>query len=414
MIHKIILFTILFVVSLSSMAFDSKPERRKQQNPTVPAYFLIPLPYSKPGIGDGFLLMGNIANVAGSTADISILQITGDAGGTILHGKEIPLLSDWLSLEFNYQDITRANINRYSKRGMEGTNKEDFNILEIGFAKQLNTVLFLNFYNKRLNFYYSHSEGSYRIDAIKENNGAFIETLNFEDSYKQDAFTMELDFTDDYLDPRNGFRFGVSYENHAADGSNDADFYTLNFNLLAYVPMGKANTLVFNYYQSGAHVNRKGNTDPAAIRAELNTNCAPTDTDCLQAEQELVDNFINERTYGTASDLGGDERLRSYPGGRFKGAYSAFFGAEYRWNITQESTPFDYLIWKDVRTGIQAAFFAEAATVAETTSNLWDEIRYSVGVGIRLITGSGGVYRAEIASGNEGAEVIVIFNYPWH
>lgn len=126
-----------------------------------------------------------------------------------------------------------------------------------------------------------------------------------------------------------------------------------------------------------------------------------------------MDAFINERRYGTASDLGGDRRLRSYPGGRYKGAHTIFVGAEYRWNITQETTPFDYLIWKDVRTGIQAAFFAEAGSVAEVSSNLWNEVRYSDGVGFRLLTGSGDVYRADIAAGNEGTEITVLFDYPW-
>ena len=168
-----------------------------------------------------------------------------------------------------------------------------------------------------------------------------------------------------------------------------------------------------NYYQSDAHVRSQGNTDPAAIREELEANCAPTDTECLQAEQEIVDALINERTYGNANSLGGDLRLRSYPGDRFKGAHSAFIGAEYRWNFKQESTPFDYYIWKDVRTGIQAAFFAGIGTVSEKSNDLWKDKRYSFGTGVRLITASGGVYRADIATGDEGAEVTVIFDYPW-
>jgi len=414
MILKSTLFGLLVMVSFNSLAFDLNPERRKDQNPTVPAYFLVPLPYSKPGIGSGLLLLGNIANVGGSTADLNIVQVTGDAGGTFLHGEEIPLISDWLSLEFNYQDITRADINNYSIRGMNGTNKDDFNIIEVGFAKQLDTTLIFNFYNKRLNFYYAHSDGDFRLDAIKDNNGNLVETLNYETSTKGDAISVELDNTDDFLDPRNGLRFGLTYQNHAAGDANDVDYYVLDFKALAYIPMRKNDTLVFNYHRSDAHVNTKGNTDPTAIRAELTTNCAPADSACLQAEQELVDNFINERTYGTASTLGGDLRLRSYPGDRFKGAHSAFLGAEYRWNITEESTPFDYLIWKDVRTGIQAAFFTEAGTVAEVSSELWQKVRYSIGAGMRLITGSGGVYRAEIAAGDEGTEVIIIFDYPWY
>jgi hypothetical protein len=106
-------------------------------------------------------------------------------------------------------------------------------------------------------------------------------------------------------------------------------------------------------------------------------------------------------------------RLRAFPQSRYQGAHTAFVGAEYRWNINQEATPFDYFIWKDVRTGIQVAFFAELGSVSETSSNLWHETRYSVGTGLRLIAGSGAVYRADVATGTEGTQAIVIFNYPW-
>lgn len=33
--------------------------------------------------------------------------------------------------------------------------------------------------------------------------------------------------------------------------------------------------------------------------------------------------------------------------------------------------------------------------------------------GIRMIAGSGYVYRAEVATGKEGAELTVVFDYPW-
>ncbi|MDH5712270.1 MAG: hypothetical protein OEZ15_11510, partial [Gammaproteobacteria bacterium] len=197
------------------------------------------------------------------------------------------------------------------------------------------------------------------------------------------------------------------------DSLKEADFYTLNYNILAYFPLRKIDTLVLNYYQSDAHVRRQGDTDPANIRAEINANCAPADTVCLTTEQELVDNFISARKYGTAESLGGDLRLRSFPQGRYQGAHMAFLGVEYRWNFKQEAKPFDYFIWKDVRTGLQLAFFAEIGTVSETSSQLWDETRESYGAGFRLIAASGAVYRFDIASGSEGTEQIIIFEYPW-
>lgn len=411
-ITKTILFSLSFAVALNSFAFDIKPERRKNQDLTTPGYLVLPLPYSKPGIGKGFMLLGNIANVAETTADLSAILVTGDAGGTILYGEEIPLISDWLSMEFYYQDINKASINQYTKRGMEASNKNDFKIIEVGLAKQLSTTLVFNNYNKRLNFYYKHNDSEYKLTKIKDHTGTLIQTTNYSSSNKSDSLKFELDYTDDHLDPRNGIRLGVTYQDHKATSTDNPDFYTLDYDIQGYFPFRTNDTLVVNYYQSDAHVNRIGNTDPAAIRAQLDLNCGGDPT-CLQTEQELVDSNINERTYGTASSLGGDSRLRAYPQSRYQGAHSAFLGAEYRWNITQEATPFDYFIWKDVRTAIQVALFTSVGTVSETSSKLWKETRYAYGAGLRLITGSGGVYRFDIATGNEGFQTTIIFKYPW-
>jgi hypothetical protein len=414
MIKTIILGTLL-AYSSQCLSFEWIPERRKDQNPTQPAHLIVPLPYSKPGIGDGFVLMATVSNVAETTADITGLFVTGDADGSVINGSEIPLFSDILFLDFYFQNINRAAVSNYSIRCISNTSEDDFTIMDLSVADEANIEINLTFYERRLNFYYSYRDFEYQIDAIKDNNGALITTFGqpYTNSETSDSFRISVDLTDDYLDPRKGLRFDLAYQDNEAISINDPDFYTLNYMILGYVPVGKLDTLVLNYYQSDAHVRQQGNIDPASIRDELDMNCAPTDSQCLEAEQELVDNFINARTHGTSSPLGGDLRLRSFPQNRYQGAHTAFIGAEYRWNITQEATPFDYFIWKDVRTGLQMAFFAEIGTVSETSSQLWDKTRHSLGVGFRLIAGSGAVYRADIATGKEGAEVIIIFDYPW-
>lgn len=413
--QKIIMLTILLVYSSVSFSYEWIPERRKDQNPTQPAHLIVPLPYSKPGIGDGVILLGTITNIAETTADISALYVGGDAEGAILNGSEIPLYSDILFLDFYLQNIDRASVNNYSIRGINNTGEDDFTVMDVSVANESKFDLNLTFFERRLNFYYSYNEFEYQVDAFRDNDGALITTLSepFVNSGDSDSFKISVDLTDDYLDARKGLRVDFTYQDHKADTFKEPDFYTLDFNLLGYVPMGNSDTLVLNYFQSDAHVRRQGDTNPASIRAELNSNCEPLDTQCKTTEDELVANFISARTNGTSTALGGDLRLRSFPQNRYQGAHTAFIGAEYRWNISQEVKPFDYFIWKDVRTGLQVAFFAEIGTVSETSSTLWDETRFSIGTGFRLVAGSGAVYRADIATGDEGAELIVIFEYPW-
>jgi len=405
----------LLFYSSMCFSFDLIPERRQDQNPTEPAHLVVPLPYNKPGIGGGVVLLGTLTNVAETTADISAVFVGGEAEGTILNGSEIPLYSDVLFLNFSLQDIDKATVNNYSIRGIGNSVKNDFTILNLSVANETDVGLNLTFYERRLNFNYSYKKFEYQIDAIRDNSGALITRLGqpFVNSGDSEKLGFSVDLTDDYLDARKGFRLDVAYQVHKAVSIKQPDFYTIDFNLLGYIPMLGTDTLVLNYYQSDAHVRRKGNTDPTSIRAELNSNCAANDTVCLTTEQSLVDNYIKARTYGTSSSLGGDLRLRSFPQSRYQGAHTAFAGIEYRWNISQEVKPFDYFIWKDVRTGVQVAFFAEVGSVSETPSTLWNEKRYSVGTGFRLIAASGAVYRADIATGDEGSELIVIFDYPW-
>ena len=126
----------------------------------------------------------------------------------------------------------------------------------------------------------------------------------------------------------------------------------------------------------------------------------------------VIKNQTNNQ-YGTAGSLGGASRLRSYAGGRFSGAQVEFRGAEFRWNLTDENKPFDLLFIRDVRTGVQLAFFYEEGSVADTSEQLWDEKRTSQGAGVRLVTSSGFVYRFDLATGQEGREVILFVDYPW-
>jgi len=391
------------------------PDRRRDQFPTSTAHLVVPLPYSYPGIGDGFFLMGNFSNLLETTTDFLAMFVTGDAGGYILQADEVPIVDQRFYVKLFYQDIDRAQVNQYDVRGMAGTNKNEYTLLDISLARQKTAEFNLTFFDRRLNFLYQHMDHEFEVQAIRDHNGDLITDLDepYYGKESNETFGISVDLTDDYLDPLKGVRFGFYYQDQPAETSDDPSYYVLTYNISMYLPMLMTDTLVINYFQSDAHVTKKGNTNPADIRAELGLNCDPLDTECLDSEQKLVDVFINHRTNGTSANLGGKDRLRSYPQDRFKGGHSAFLGVEYRWNFKQEVAPFNYLFWKDVRTGLQVAFFGEAGSVSEKSGDLWDETRYSYGTGIRLVAASGAVYRADIANGNEGSELTVFFFYPW-
>lgn len=181
------------------------------------------------------------------------------------------------------------------------------------------------------------------------------------------------------------------------------------------MPIGKRSTWVFNYFQADAHVTRLGETNFAAVEAQQGLNCSdPGLTAAQQLQcQQVINNIIANNTYGSVENLGGWDRLRSYPDGRYKGAHTRFVGTEFRWNLTEEFTPFDIWIARDIRTTIQVAFFYERGTIEDSKDLLGDIWRDSYGVGLRMVTASGLVFRGDIATGDEGAEVSVIIGYPW-
>lgn len=51
--------------------------------------------------------------------------------------------------------------------------------------------------------------------------------------------------------------------------------------------------------------------------------------------------------------------------------------------------------------------------MSEVSADLWDEQRYTYGVGFRLLAASGSVYRLDLAHGDEGLEMVIFFFYPW-
>jgi hypothetical protein len=404
---------VAIVLCSARLATAQIPDRRKDQFPTTPGYLVVPLPYEFPGLGSGFFLLANIQNMFETNADLFALRATGDVQGSVVLVDELYLLPQRLILNATYQDIDKAIIQVYQKRGMD-TGKDEFNFIELNQIRNREAGLTLTFWERRIELFASLREGKWEVPRIRDSSGRIIVESDKPLKGRQDSTSagMLLDFTDDRNDPRRGLRLRVTRDKSTPTDPNDPEQFTLNYDALLYLPVGEISTWVFNYFRSDAVVTRPGNTNETAIRAELGFNCG-ADPACLTAEQEIVDLFVAQRKNGTATGLGGLNRLRSYPGNRFNGAHSEFFGMEFRWNLTEEFTPFDYFVWKDTRTGVQFAFFAETGTVAETEGQLWERSRNSYGVAIRMVTGSGSVYRFEVATGDEGSQPILWFFYAW-
>jgi len=224
---------------------------------------------------------------------------------------------------------------------------------------------------------------------------------------------MRFDFTDDYQDPRRGFRLDISGWYNAKKKS-EPEYLLLDFNATTYIPLGNRSTWLFNVFKSDATIIARGETDRAVVADRMRLDCSTTTDVEAQAQcNELIDTVVAGNKYGTASSLGGFSRLRSYPQGRYSGAHTLFFGTEVRWNLTDEFTPFNLYLIRDVRTAIQISFFYEIGSVVDKESELGKIVRSTYGTGLRIVTASGAVFRGDFAFGDEGFQPNVFIGYPW-
>ncbi len=386
------------------------PERRGKQFLNEPGYLVLPVPYSLPGIGEGVGFFTSFNNYYGNM-DIFAMKLTGDVDGEFFGIWDVFLIKEMLFLDFTYQNLNKFGVSSYSTRGLND-DADNFSVLEFNQFQNRSLKATLSFFERRLEFIGRFSQGHSALVAIRDNDGGLIEDLSGAQptDTKGRVLSTIIDLTDDRQNPIKGFKTEVEYRESKAQTDFNPDYYTINFNLTGYIPVNNKDTIVFNAFRSDAHVTRMGETDKSVIATQLGFGCGGS---CNPTIQSVIDNKYKENTLGNAQSMGGASRLRSFPSGRFIAAHSEAFGVEYRWNLSAERKPFDLFVMKDIRTGMQFAFFHELATVADDRQDLWSDVRHSSGVGARFVMGSGVVYRFDFATGSEGNEVSIIVDYPW-
>lgn len=392
------------------------PDRRRPQFMNDPGYYVFPMPYSIPGVGEGLGVVGIGMNMGRSYTDMYGFALGGGLKGGGLGVTDLHLIPQTLILDVTGIRFGTSTITSYSQRGME-TDKNDFSYLRFNNYWFAGGRLTATSFDRRFEVYGGGYKIGSELDKILDQSGNTIQDIQDSPRWRTEVYGVGVrgDLTDDYYDPRRGLRLDVSRWWSPPPSRSDPDFYRMEYNAAVYLPLGRRSTWVFNYFRSDAHVLRQGETDPAAVEQKQGLNCSdPSLTLQEQSDcQAVVDNIVAANTYGTATGFGGTSRLRSYPEGRYVGAHTIFYGTELRWNLTEEARPFDIFIAKDVRTVLQVAVFYELGSVADKREDLGDVYRPSYGAGFRMVTASGIVFRADVASGREGIETTIIFGYPW-
>lgn len=377
---------------------------------------MFPVPYRLPGIGSGLSLAAGALNIADTHTDVYGIGFGGDVRGGALGIADVHLVPRRLVVDLGYSAIDKASFQSYSQRGMNA-GKDDYRLIEIGDTEYYGGRATGTFYERRLEFYGSWYHGASRLKNIRDKNGELI--VEAQDPPRNSGHTTifgaRVDLTDDYADPRRGLRVDVS-RSHSPPRGSGPDYYVTDYNTTGYIPFGRRNTLAINFLRSDAHVRREGVTDRTALQQQLGLDCASIpDPTQRRFCDDVIDTTIAANRSGTATGLGGFNRLRSYSQGRFVGAHTMFFGAEFRWNVSEERRPFDIWLMRDIRTGLQVALFYETGATSDSRSDLrrGGNYRESYGTGLRLVFASGLVLRADVAHGDDGFNFAAFVGYPW-
>ena len=419
-IFQKIIFTSLFVI-ITNQVFAQIPERRREPTLKQFGYIVAPAPFVLPGVGSGVMLTGILSNVPvfsyETPMDIIAIKTVGNVEAQGITVMDIPLFPDYLYLSAGRGSANKASVFSYRKRGMNKENKkEDYTLLELKNSSYQFQGLKLVFWEDRIKLQRTTFSSKSSLKAIRDRKGKLLQDLSGSKATESKAgsSSTEIDLTDDNADPRLGLRINYWVADKSKNSDPDeSDGYKADVNVTGYIPLLTNSTLAINYFRSQFHVTRKGLIDEKKIVEKLKkaSQCGSKCNDTIINQRAKETAVVNK--YGNATSLGGRDRLRSYPQGRFKGGASEYRGAELRWNLTDENTPYNLWFMKDIRSNLQVAFSYGEGSVAEESSDLWNEKRSSVGVGFRVVSGSGLVYRLDYATGDEGGNTTLWVMYPW-
>ena len=386
------------------------PDRRREQFQGDSGYAVFPYVFDLPGIGTGYGVLGAVNNIAGTYMDAAGTFFEGDVSGQAVGLESIHLIPKTLIFDIGGASISRVTFQSFRQRGMN-TGKDDYTEAELSDMLGISTRLTATFFDRRLEGFVGYYGSQGKLMSLRDNEGRLIvQTVGTSPEWSDtDVIGARLDLTDDYMDPRRGVRFEPSVWWSPPQGAAANSFF-VDASISAYVPMGKLSTWAFNYLRSDAYVVEKGETDPVRVAEREGLDYSES---ADPRERQYVDSMVAANTYGNATSLGGFSRLRSYPESRYRGAHTEFVGTEFRWNLTEETKPFDLFFVKDIRTAIQVAPFYEIGTVADHAGDLWSTMRSTYGIGLRVVTASGLIYRFDLATGDEGFQPSVFFQYPW-
>lgn len=438
---KLLLFFVFFFVWISTsqaILFDRRPAKSSSLS-----YFIFPIAGSVPGVQTFYGITAQSQSIAKTNMGASFYLLQGDANehfakqgdsrqfqGSFFDLANIPVLfsrktekwTDHLTLSLTTGEFQNFAI-AARERGI-ASNQEPSGYILLKKNNFLNAELSLQLFENQLEFHYIFSDGETELLGIIDSAGDFMPTENRKISNSvggEERWGIYLDDTDNRRDPRIGYRVQYERYNYSSTQKEAPTYHQNDYNITGYIPLtkNKNSVLVFNQFYSEAIVTEEGTVNPndydcmeinSRLQPDVQLNCEDDDvTASLEARET---DAKKEAKIGSATALGGLDRLRGYPQSRFSDSYTNFQGIEFRYYFLETKKTFDWIVEKGVYTGMQLAAFYEQGTVAPNTGELWKNIKNSYGFGARVVLSSF-IFRMDLGFSEEGREVTVFFDYPF-
>ena len=377
----------------------------------------LPAPYVFPGIGEGLMLVGYSGNFLETTIDAYLVGFSGDAAGLVGSVDEVFVVPELIYFSGWKFNISKYGINSYSSRGME-SEKDDFNII-VGNKFEMDIFkVSLSLFERRLEAALLSQTQYGESHKILDSKGNLLNEIDPPQTFqgKKEGIELQLDWTDDFKDPRTGLRLKSTYDLNTSEDADSPEYYLTSHGLTFYQPVFGESTWAFHFFRSDAKVRKEGYTDlKTALLAEgLNEENA---TSCSYAPTSQHVPLTSTKPKTPSTPTVTEQPIRSAVKtvcvltlATVTRPRTLFYGTELRWNFDTSTEVLDWYLFSDVRRPAGNGFWEQRL---RRSPGSWQDHPPSYGGGLRLVGGSGNTYRFEISTGEEGAEMIVMFQYPW-
>ncbi len=392
----IALFLLYTTSDLQAIVF----ERRKSFKDDIFEYYFLVAPIERPGFGSLITIGSIVNNIPVPWIEDGRFNLIGGFG----KGKG--------ENEFEGEDIDAYGLTIIDFPIF--SNNRKFTLMADRVAQNIGEIsyyfldrqieLFYTFFNAEVDFYgYQDFDGN--IVSLKDVEGFGAGTSKW-----TERWGMLIDDTDFRRDPRIGYFVKLDRWQWPNRTPQESSWYQYDLETVGYIPIiDMKMILVLTQYLSTSKVISPGKVEKYICTEEQLLLYPKCQTILNEAYKRDLDNSKK----GRATALGGFERLRGYPEGRFFDEHTNFRGIELRYYFDSVDIDFDVIFAKGFLAEFQLAGFYEQGTVSpDLGGNFWNNFKDSYGLGIRLITGSA-VARLDFGFSDEGGQTTAYWDYPF-